>query len=61
MKRFLLTTYPVGCMLADVKRRNIYLREDHLAKLKVLSEKTGARVSALIRMAIEEYLKKRKQ
>jgi len=43
-----------------VKRTNIWLKEDHLTKLKVLSEKTGAPVSALIRKAIEEYLKKSK-
>jgi len=41
------------------KRTNIYLDGDHLKKLKVLSEKTGAPVSALIRKAIEEYLKKK--
>ena len=40
------------------KRTNIYLEDDHLKKLKALSEKTGAPVSALIRKAIEEYLKK---
>jgi predicted DNA-binding protein len=43
-----------------LKRTNMWLREDHLKKLKALSEKTGARVSALIRMAIEEYLKKKR-
>jgi predicted DNA-binding protein len=42
-----------------MKRTNIYLRDDHLKKLKALSEKTGAPVSALIRKAIEEYLKKK--
>jgi predicted DNA-binding protein len=42
-----------------MKRTNIYLRDDHLKKLKVLSENTGAPVSALIRKAIEEYLKKK--
>ena len=41
-------------------RTNIWLREDHQKKLKVMSEKTGAPVSALIRKAIEEYLKKAK-
>jgi predicted DNA-binding protein len=47
------------CMCVYMKRTNIYLREDHQKKLKVLSEKTGAPVSALIRKAIEEYLKKK--
>jgi predicted DNA-binding protein len=42
------------------KRTNIYLDADHLKKLKALSEKTGAPVSALIRMAIDSYLKKYK-
>jgi len=41
-----------------MKRTNIYLREDHLKKLKAISGRTGAPVSALIRKAIEEYLKK---
>ncbi len=43
-----------------MKRTNIWLKEDHLKKLKTLSEKTGAPVSALIRKAIGEYLKKAK-
>jgi predicted DNA-binding protein len=48
-------------MLAPVikKRTNIYLDPEHLKKLKVLSEKTGAPVSALIRKAIADYLKKK--
>jgi predicted DNA-binding protein len=41
------------------KRTNIYLDGDHLERLKALSEKTGAPVSALIRKAIDEYLKKK--
>jgi len=43
-----------------MKRTNIWLRDDHVKKLKAISEKTGAPVSALIRKAIEAYLKKRK-
>jgi len=39
-----------------MKRTNIWLKEDHLKKLKALSDKTGAPVSALIRKAIEKYL-----
>jgi len=42
-----------------MKRTNIYLREDHLKKLKAISEKTGAPVSALIRKAIEKYIKEK--
>ena len=45
-------------MFVYMKRTNIYLREDHLKRLKAMSEQTGAPVSALIRKAIEEYLKK---
>ncbi len=48
------------CILADMKRTNLYLDENHLKRLKVLTKKTGAPMSALIRMAIDEYLKKRK-
>jgi predicted DNA-binding protein len=40
-------------------RTNIWLRADHHKKLKALSEKEDKRVSALIRQAIEEYLKKK--
>lgn len=43
-----------------MKRTNIYLRENHVKKLQAISKKTGAPMSALIRMAIDEYLKKRK-
>jgi len=42
-----------------MKRTNIWLDDGHLKKLKALSEKTGAPVSALIRKAIGEFLKKR--
>jgi len=40
-------------------RTNIWLRADHQKKLKVISDKTGEAVSALVRRAIEEYLKKK--
>jgi predicted DNA-binding protein len=42
-----------------MKRTNIWLRADHLKMLKALSEKTGAPVSALIRKAIDGFLKKK--
>jgi hypothetical protein len=42
-----------------MKRTNIYLQEDHLKKLKAIPDLTGAPVSALIRKAIGEYLKKK--
>lgn len=44
-----------------MKRTNIWLKENHWKKLKALSEKSGAPVSALIRKAIEEYLKKKRK
>jgi|HubBroStandDraft_6_1064221.scaffolds.fasta_scaffold5428580_1 predicted DNA-binding protein len=40
-----------------MKRTNINLREDQHKKLGVLSGKTGATMSALIRKAIDAYLK----
>jgi predicted DNA-binding protein len=43
-----------------LKRTNIWLKVDHQKKLRGISRETGAPVSALIRKAIEEYLKKRK-
>ena len=58
--RFPLTLCGSRCIGVDMKRTNIWLKEDHLKKLRVLSEKTGAPVSALIRRAIDEYLKKKK-
>jgi predicted DNA-binding protein len=42
-----------------MKRTNIWLDDGHHKKLKALSEKTGAPVSALIRKAIAAYLKKK--
>jgi predicted DNA-binding protein len=42
-----------------MKRTTIWLPEDQEKKLKALSDKTGAPVSALIRKAIEAYLKKK--
>jgi Ribbon-helix-helix protein, copG family len=41
-------------------RTQIYLREDQHKKLAALTVKTGAGMSAHIRMAVDEYLKKRK-
>lgn len=41
-----------------MKRTNINFREDQWAKLRKLSEKTGATPSVLIRKAVDEYLKK---
>jgi predicted DNA-binding protein len=41
-----------------MKRTNINLTPNQWEKLKKLSEKTGATSSALIRKAIDAYLKK---
>jgi len=41
-----------------MKRTSIWLADKHLKGLKKLSDKTGAPTSALIRKAIEAYLKK---
>jgi len=43
-----------------MKRTNIWLEDGQKKKLEALSEKTGAPVSALIRMAIDSYLRKYK-
>jgi predicted DNA-binding protein len=40
-------------------RTNIYLDPEQLKKLKTLSEETGAPIAALVRKAIDLYLKKR--
>jgi predicted DNA-binding protein len=40
-----------------MKRTNIWLSDAQLKKLRTVSQKTGAPVSALIRMAIDSYLK----
>jgi predicted DNA-binding protein len=42
-----------------VKRINIWFEDDHLKRLKAISDQTGAPVSALIRKAVEAYLKKK--
>lgn len=47
-------------MTTRMKRTNINLREDQWTKLGKLSERTSATMSALIRKAIDEYLKKHK-
>ena len=44
-----------------MKRTTIFLESQQTKKLDALSAKTGAPVSELIRRAIDEYLKKRKE
>jgi len=42
-----------------MKRTALFLKEEQVNKLQVLSEKTGAPVAELIRRAIDMYLKER--
>jgi hypothetical protein len=42
-----------------MKRTALFLKEDQLKKLVVLSGKTGAPVAELIRRAIDNYLRER--
>jgi predicted DNA-binding protein len=42
-----------------MKRTALFLKEDQLKKLLILSDRTGAPVSELIRRAIEKYLHER--
>jgi len=43
----------------SMKRTALFLKEAQLKKLKLLSDKTGAPVSELIRRAIDRYLHER--
>jgi predicted DNA-binding protein len=49
----------IRCWL--MKRTALFLKEQQLAKLQKLSEKTGAPVAELIRRAIDAYLLLRKK
>jgi len=42
-----------------MKRTALFLKEEQIKKLLVLSEKTGAPVAELIRRAIDKYLLER--
>jgi predicted DNA-binding protein len=43
----------------SMRRTALFLKEEQLKKLLVLSEKTGAPVAELIRRAIDKYLQER--
>jgi hypothetical protein len=43
-----------------MNRQTVFLSDAQLKKLKAISAKSGAKLSTLIRMAVEEYLKGRK-
>lgn len=45
--------------MCAVKRTALFLKEEQLSKLQVLSEKTGAPVAELVRRAIDKYLQER--
>jgi predicted DNA-binding protein len=42
-------------------RTNIFLTRIQLKKLKALAKKSGAPVAALVRIAIDDYLKKKER
>jgi len=44
-----------------MKRTALFLKEEQLKELQILSEKTGAPVAELIRRAIDHYLTIRKK
>ena len=44
-----------------IRRTALFLKEQQMAKLRKLSEKTGAPVAELIRRAIDAYLLSRKK
>lgn len=44
-----------------MKRTALFLEENQIKKLTVLSEKTGAPIAELIRRAIDAYLDSRKK
>ena len=51
------------CMLIGhnicIKRTALFLKEDQLKKLLILSDRTGAPVAELIRRTIDKYLQER--
>ena len=59
-----LTSNPIDicmpvCYYVVMKRTALFLKEEQLKKLLILSEKTGAPVAELIRRAIDKYLLER--
>ena len=44
-----------------MKRTALFLKEQQLAKLQTLSDKTGAPIAELVRRAIDSYLVLRKK
>lgn len=42
-----------------MKRTAIFLKEEQIKKLQILSEKTGAPLAELIRRAVDKYLQER--
>jgi predicted DNA-binding protein len=49
---------PIGYYIG-MKRTALFLKEEQLKKLQMLSDKTGAPVAELIRRAIDSYLRER--
>jgi Ribbon-helix-helix domain len=54
-----IATYMPVWYRVVVKRTALFLKEEQVKKLQVLSDKTGAPVSELIRRAVDEYLLER--
>jgi Ribbon-helix-helix domain len=57
-RRLCLTEYCYIVYMYTMKRTNIYLTDEQHRRLGKLSEKTLAPVAALIRRAIDEFLKR---
>ena len=57
-RRSIAIYMPIGYNMY-MKRTALFLKEDQLKKLQILSDKTGAPVAELIRRAIDKYLRER--
>jgi hypothetical protein len=53
--------YAYLLLYMPVKRTALFLKEQQLAKLQTLSQKTGAPIAELVRRAIDSYLVLRKK
>jgi hypothetical protein len=58
-RRFLLTYFDIRAIVRTMKKRRttVWLPEDLVARLRRLSEKTGAPMAELFRRAVVAYLK----
>jgi hypothetical protein len=44
-----------------MKRTSLFLKDEQLKKLEAISRKSGAPIAELIRRAVDQYLKTRKE